>query len=395
VRKLFSSRRSTAFLALAPVAVAAALALLVGGSGDQGHAHAQSTKTKGRHSGHESCSRTLSGPGALRSQVAKAAPGTVICVSNGSYGELKLKGDSSGLGVTVRAEHPGEVSIAGADLSGSDLALADFDVHGQVTVEPGARKISVLHNRISGGYFGVEAGPTDTTYISDTRIVGNKFVGPFGEDAIRLNRYHDSGDRDPYGVLIEGNEITGVRENGNHSDCMQSVWGGDGLYFRRNYLHDNRCQGFFINDQPGPIRNVVLANNLMLRNAAPCDPPDSGCGPPSIVQTFGPIRGLRIANNTIWTKDNDSPLALREGPYGQIAIKNNVIYRLWSDWRGPWAPFSEQKNVFCRWEGTLPRPGKSSRRNCSPHFADPGQDDYRVAGGAGVTWSPGDEHYGP
>ncbi|MGN6257818.1 MAG: hypothetical protein ACTHN3_08735 [Solirubrobacterales bacterium] len=395
MRKSFSSRRPLTLLALALVGLGAALLLMLGGSGDGSHARAQSSYEHSKSRQPPPCDRTLGSAEALRSQLAQADPGAVICLQDGSYGELKLASHGSGADVTVRAEHPGGASIAGADLSGSHLALADFDVHGQVTVEPGSRKISVLHNRISGGYFGVEAGPTDTTYISDTTIAGNKFVGPFGEDAIRLNRYHDSGDRDPYGVLIEGNEITGVRENGNHSDCLQSVWGGDGLYFRRNYLHDNRCQGFFVNDQPAPVRNVVVANNLMLRNAAPCDPPDSGCGPPSIVQMFGPIQGLRIARNTIWTKDNDSPLALREGPYGPIAIEDNVVYRFWSDWSGPWSPFRAQKNVFCRWEGTLPRPGKSSRRSCSPHFAAPAQDDYRVPGGAGVNWAPGAEHYGP
>jgi hypothetical protein len=394
VRASFSPRRSLALLGLGLVVTLAALALLLGGGGDQDHAHAQAAD-RARHGEHQSCGPTLGSTGDLRSQVAKAAPGTVICLRNGSYGELELEGNGSGQDVTVRAEHPGEASIGGADLSGAHLALADFDVHGQVTVEPGSRKISVLHNRISGGYFGVEAGPTTTTYVSDTTIAGNKFVGPFGEDAIRINRYHDSGDSDPYGVLIEGNEITGVRENGNHSDCLQSVWPGDGLYFRRNYVHDNRCQGFFINDQPTPVRNVVFANNLMLRDIAPCDPPDSGCGPPSIVQMFGPIQGLRITGNTIWTPEDDSPLALREGPYGRIAIKSNVIYRAWSDWRGPWAPFHEQKDVFCRWEGSLPRPSKSSRRECSPHFANPGQDNYRIPGGAGVTWSPGDQHFGP
>jgi len=395
VRRGLSSRRSTALLALLAIAGAGALAILLSGGGGSGHARADGSPEASRHGGHETCSRTLGGVQALREQVGGAEPGSVICLRNGSYGELRLRRSGSGQDVTVRAEHPGDATIDGATLAGSHLALADFDVHGQVTIEPGSRKISVLHNRIGGGYFGVEAGPTTTTYISDTTIAGNKFVGPFGEDAIRLNRYHDSGDRDPYGVLIEGNEITGVRENGNHSDCLQSVWGGDGLYFRRNYLHDNRCQGFFVNDQPAPVRTVVLANNLMLRDAAPCDPPESGCGPPSIVQTFGPIRGLRIAGNTIWTEENDSPLALREGPYGRIAIEDNVIYRAWSDWSGPWAPFASKGNVFCRWESTLPRPGGASRHDCSPRFADPGRDDYRVPGGAGVTWSPANERYGP
>ena len=109
-----------------------------------------------------------------------------------------------------------------------------------------------------------------------------------------------------------------MRENGNHSDCLQSVWGGDGLFFRRNYLHDNRCQGFFINDQPAAVAEDRRSqNNLMLRNAAPCDPPGSQCGPPLIVQIFGPTRGIKLARNTIWTPENDSPVALREGPVRQ------------------------------------------------------------------------------
>ena len=90
----------------------------------------------------------------------------------------------------------------------------------------------------------------------DVTIRGNKFVGPFGEDAIRLNRYHDA-DGDGVGILIEGNEITNVRENGNHSDCLQSVWVGDHLIYRRNYLHDNRCQGFFVKDQATTVATAL------------------------------------------------------------------------------------------------------------------------------------------
>jgi hypothetical protein len=340
------------------------------------------------------CGVTVSTLAAVQSEVEAANPGSSVCLRDGTYAKLALAAAKSGGDVTVRAEHPGGATLAGADLRGSHLALAEFDVAGEITIEPGSRKISVLHNRISGGYFGVEAGPTTSTSISDTTIRGNKFVGPFGEDAIRLNRYHDSGDPDHYGVLVEGNEITNVRENGNHSDCLQSVWGGDNLYFRRNYLHDNRCQGFFVNDQPAAIANVVIQNNLMLRNAAPCDPPDSECGPPLILQIFGPTRGIRLAENTIWTPENDSPIALREGPFGKVTIAGNVLYRAWSDWTGGFPHFSAPRNVVCVWEG-LPRLGQKSRRDCTPGFRDPAHDDYRVRGGPGVDWSPAGQHYGP
>jgi hypothetical protein len=342
------------------------------------------------------CSLVVYSAMALHAALAPAPPGKVICLGNGHYGKLELSAEKRAPGVTVRAANPGKATIEGAELSGSNLKLARFKIDDEVVIEPGSRKISVLHNRISGGYFGVEAGPTTSTNISDTTIRGNLFAGPFGEDAIRLNRYHDSGDRDPYGVLIEGNEIRGVRENGNHSDCLQSVWGGDGLYFRRNYLHDNRCQGFFIKDQPAPVAHVVLEDNLMLRNDAPCAPAVVGyCGPPEIVQIVGPTRGVRLSSNTIWTPGNDSPFGLRAGPFGRVTVTRNVIFHAWSDWPGPFSPFVQRGNLVCLWDGTLPPLGRSSSTNCKPNFLNPAVDDYRLAGDVGIDWAPRDQHYGP
>ena len=341
------------------------------------------------------CSLVAHGLATLQAAVALAAPHSAVCLADGSYGELTLTADKPAPGVVVRAEHPGRARIDGAELSGSHLTLARFKITGEVQVEPGSRKIAILHNRISGGYFGVEAGPTTSTSISDTTIAGNLFAGPFGEDAIRLNRYHDSSDRDPYGVLIEGNEIRGVRENGNHSDCLQSVWGGDGLYFRRNYLHDNRCQGFFVKDQPAPVAHLVLEDNLMLRNDAPCAPAGSSCGPPEIVQIVGPTRGVRLSSNTIWTPGNDSPVGLRAGPFGRITVTGNVLFHAWSDWPGPFSPFIQGGNLVCKWDGTLPPLGRSSSTSCKPSFLNPAVDDYRVAGGVGIDWAPRDRHYGP
>ena len=341
------------------------------------------------------CSLIVYGLMAVQAAVAPAPAGTTVCLADGSYGELTLGAEKRAPGVTVRAAHPGRATIDGAELSGSNLALARFRVSDEIVIEPGSRKISVLHNRIFGGYFGVEAGPTTSTSISDTTIRGNLFAGPFGEDAIRLNRYHDSGDRDSYGVLIEANEIRGVRENGNHSDCLQSVWGGDGLYFRRNYLHDNRCQGFFVKDQPSPVAHVVLEDNLMLRNDAPCAPPSASCGPPLIVQVVGPTRGVVLRDNTLWTPGNNSPFALRAGPFGRVLLKSNVLFRAWSDWSGPFRPFLQSGNLVCQWEGTLPPLRAGSTRDCEPAFRGPAKDDYRLADGPGVDWAPGSQHYGP
>jgi hypothetical protein len=385
--------RRTALAVAALLAIAALLALLLNPQDDQ-----VAALTAAQHSAIHSggCSAKVSSLGEVEAATDSAASGAVICLTNGSYEELRLDAEKTGPGVIVRAANPGKATISGAELEGTGLTLSHFVVAGEITIEPGSRKISVLDNRIGGGYFGLNAGPTTSTSISDTTVRGNLFAGPFGEDAIRLNRYHDSADPDHYGILIEANEITGVRENGAHSDCLQSVWGGDGLYFRRNYLHDNRCQGFFVKDQPEAVSNVVVANNLMLRNAAPCDPPESSCGPPSIVQIFGPTSGQRLARNTIWTPGNRSPLVLREGPFGKVVISDNVLFRGWSDWSGDFGNFTDSGNVVCQWEGSLPRLSRSSTRNCSPRFQAPKEDDYRLRGGGpGITWSPIEQRYGP
>ena len=147
-----------------------------------------------------------------------------------------------------------------------------------------------------------------------------------------------------------------VRENGNHSDCLQAVWVGDGLYFRRNYLHDNRCQGFFVKDQASTVSNVVAEDNLFLRNDAPCA--TAGCGQPSVFQLFGPMTGLVIRRNTIWTPGGGSPITLRDGGWGSVLVDSNVMYRPWSDTS---APFGAAYTAINNIAGTAPEaPGRAS-----------------------------------
>jgi Right handed beta helix region len=334
------------------------------------------------------CTVTLPNVGALSSAVASAAPGSVVCLAPGNYGKLSVTARPAG-DVTIQPN--GIATIAGASLSGSHLVLEGFNIIGdEVTVQPGSDHITVQFNYITGGYFGVDAGPTTTTTVNDVVIRGNKLAGPYGEDAIRLNRYHDS-DGDGIGALIEGNEITGVRENGNHSDCLQAVWVGDHLVYRNNYLHDNRCQGFFVKDQQSPVDGVIADNNLMLRNAAPCA--QAGCGQPSIFQVFGPITSFVMTRNTIWTPEGESPTTLRDPGWGSVQVANNVVYRFWSDTSSPFQSYTASNNVAAKREMNWPATGISM--NAHPPFANPAADDYRTNDGRGVTWAPADQHYGP
>jgi hypothetical protein len=345
------------------------------------------------------CTTTVSSVSAAQSNVASASPGAVVCLADGSYGKVSLEATKAKPGVTLRAEHAGKATIAGASLKGANLTLARFVSTSGVTIQPGANGMTVEHNRITGGGEGIDGCPSSTTTCNDMEIIGNQLIGPFGEDGIHLNRYHD-GDGDGVGVLIEGNEISGVRENGNHSDCLQTVWVGDHIVFRRNYLHNNRCQGFFIKDQAslggvsGPIHGVTVEDNLFLRNHEPCGAPLTSCGQPMYFQVFGPYDGFTMKRNTIWGDGADSIAAFREGTGADTKISNNVIYRLWTDTNMSGVSLTE--NTLCQREGSWPssRPGETMA--CSLPFLNTAKDDYRLSGSnRGVDWAPAEEHYGP
>ena len=344
------------------------------------------------------CTSVVTSVSAARSSVSSAAAGSTICLANGSYGEVTLNASKAAPGVTLRAQNPGGATIEGASLSGSHLTLARFVISNGVVIQPGANSMTVEHNRITGGGEGIDACPTEKTYCSEERIIGNQLIGPFGEDAIHANRYH--------GLLIEGNEITGVRENGAHSDCLQTVWRGDHLTFRKNYLHDNRCQGFFVKDQTlstpeipgGPVEGITVEDNLFLRNKEPCGAPlaPSECGQPMYFQLVGPYTGFVMKRNTIWGDGVDSIAAFREGTGSDSLIENNVIYRIWTDTN--MSPATLRNNTDCMREtsagGSWSTPTGETKA-CSLSFANTATDDYRISGERGVDWAPAEVHFGP
>ncbi len=349
------------------------------------------------------CTTNVTSVAAAQSAVTNGAPGAVVCLADGTYGKVTMTGSKASPGVTLRAANPGRTTIAGADISGTGLTIAYFDTTDEIEVEPGSKLITIQANKLTGGYFGVDACNSTSTTCDDVKIIGNKFEGPYGEDGIRANRYHD-GNGDGLGLLVEGNEFTGIRENGNHSDCLQSVWTGDNLVFRKNYLHDNRCQGFFVKDQNslcggggsgvcGPVQGIRVEDNLFLRNEQPCASSAPGCGQPVILHIFGPYTGAVISHNTVWGDGMTSLLGLREGVAAGTKVEGNAIYRFWTDTNAASATF--QNNTYCMLEGTWPSSRPGSSVECSPAFANVGADDYRLPGGRGVDWAPAEVHFGP
>ena len=136
----------------------AALTLIIVGTGlalalGSGKKQAIAVSTKGE------CSTTLGGSDALTSALSSAAPGSVLCLADGSYAKLTLSASKAAPGVTVRAANPAGATIAGVSLAGSNLTLARFVITDGVQLQPGATRMTIDHNRITGGGQGIEHGP--------------------------------------------------------------------------------------------------------------------------------------------------------------------------------------------------------------------------------------------
>jgi hypothetical protein len=371
-------RLSAAFAAAVAAMVAVAILVIAPGAG-----------------GAAACTTTVSSTSAAASAVDDASAGDTICLSDGTYGKLTLNANKQAPGVTVRAEHPGQATIAGASVNGSYLTVAQFRFVGTFTAEAGSTGMTADHNLFVGGsYFGVMAGPSTTTTVNDVSITNNRFEGNFNEDAIRLNRYHDGPDADPYGVLIEGNEFSGNQERGGHNDVIQSVWVGDHLYFRRNYMHNFGGQGFFVKDQQSTIDGLVVEDNLIISQNLPCVPASLCPGwEPSPFQIYGPVSNVSIRHNTVWPGTIGGAQWLRgSGWQGPTVLADNVFSSLNSDATDLTNGYSASNNTRCDVSG-IPTIGLIT--DCTPAFIQSATGDYRQANGRGVSWKVADQHFGP
>ena len=195
-------------------------------------------------------------------------------------------------------------------------------------------------------------------------------------------------------MLIEGNEFSGNVEEGGHNDVVQSVWVGDHLVFRRNYMHDFGGQGFFVKDQLSTIVGLVVEDNLVIRQNLPCDPASLCPGwEPSPFQIYGPVSNASIRHNTVWPGSIGGAQWLRgTGWIGPTVFSDNVMDSLNSDATSLLAGWTAANNTRCSGTG-FPTTGVAT--DCNPAFIDPANGDYRQANGRGVTWRVADQHCGP
>jgi hypothetical protein len=344
------------------------------------------------------CTTTVSSVSAAESAVSAASPGDAVCLADGTYGRVTLNATPSAPGVTLQAEHPGDATIDGVDMYGSNLTVANLRITASAVTRPNSSGMTIDHNLIVGSRtdYGVMACPaTPPDHCDDISITGNIFDGSFDEDAIRANVYHDA-DSDGNGLLIEDNEFRGNEEWGGHNDVFQSVWVGDHLVIRGNYIHDFGGQGILVKDQATAIDGFVAENNLIVDQNLPCDP-DSLCPTWQLspFQIFGPISNGSIAHNTIWPTDPTATKAggasyLRDSGWSSTTVSDNVIDAGGTDA----TTITGSNNTRCTdGGGWTAWPGTTT--DCSPAFIDAANGDYRQSNGRGVDWKVSDKQFGP
>ncbi|HUN79489.1 MAG TPA: right-handed parallel beta-helix repeat-containing protein [Solirubrobacteraceae bacterium] len=354
------------------------------------------------------CSQMFASTAAAAAALKTAGAGTAICLSPGGYGPLALAGRHAGT-VTIEPVPGTAARVQGVTVApgASGIAIHDLAISGGVTLQAGDTHIAVDHDDIDGegpggqgegvqaisvncaapnapSYPGCASTPPD----SDIAIVGNRIHGygrGHSEDAIHLNNWED--------VTIADNDIYDLEEHGNHTDAMQSVFGGHHMLFERNYEHDNQAQGFFVND--GDAAEVTVNDNLFLRND---NEPRLYPGGEYNIQVFD-TTGLTITNNTVWDGQQDILRAegASETPTATVSHNLERSLNVLHAGGGPAYRVNSHDNVFAEAPWSI-RPGAGSVVVPKPRFVDPAAGDYRLRGGrprAGVDWQPSEYLYGP
>ncbi|HEY6760287.1 MAG TPA: right-handed parallel beta-helix repeat-containing protein [Baekduia sp.] len=283
-----------------------------------------------------------------------AAAGEAVTVPTisltGSASWLKFQGftlsGGSGSPFSIAPGSSAHLALVGSSVSnsgGADLA------------EIGAGTSDVLFDgdSFTGGGEGIAwAADTSTPKITNVTVRNSHFKN-IGTDALRPANFDT--------VVVDGNTIEGLAENGDHSDALQSYAGGAHLTFRNNYVHDNASEGFFIKD--GHVDDVSVINNVFVHNTGAASP----------LKMYD-TTGIQIINNTVW--DNEANPVLSSG-LSNVTIRNNIIERLDSD--ATVANVTEDHNVL---GGTYGWTAAATDLRGTPKFVNAAAGDYRLAAGS-------------
>ncbi len=343
----------------------------------------------------EDCDQTVSSLSAAQSALGSVAVGSVVCLADGSYGSLSLSVRRSAPGVTLRAQHPGAVTLGGVNVSGGGVSVERF-LTGSVDVSSTANGVAFRHDSISGGVYVIG---TSSSYAKNIEFNGNLIkpsTGSGEKDTFMVQRFE--------ALRIENNQIWVADEDGNHNDGLQTVWGGRGLIFKGNWVRGGAgSQGFFVKD--GEVTNVTFEDNLVA--GRPSKLPYAGSPlqffdtVPNSADPFYTGYGMVIRNNTIWS--NPNIVYARECQNKKILVEFNVM----DGWSAPdgascvLSELTQDYNVVT--SGTIGKRGAHDTSS-TPSFVDSAGQDWQLTSGsagnfsvgrAGVTWRPADRSYGP
>jgi hypothetical protein len=334
------------------------------------------------------CTTTVASTSALTTAVNAAAAGSTVCLTDGTYGSISLAQVKSSPGVTISAVNPGAVTVGSVSVTGKWLAVTQLKM---ASVNIGnVDQVRIQNNEVSGGTW-IGNGSTSVT-PTNVSILNNvlRHDGGSGErDTIDAQRF--------VALDIEGNQMFTNPEDGNHQDGFQSIWGGRGLIFKKNWIRDGSAQGFFIKD--GAVTNLTFEDNLIANRSG-----GTGDAPfqiysvsPNAADPFYTGK-TSIAHNTIYSNPN-----------GSFVRDDNkaldVRYNVFDSWNlsgnTPTSEITQDYNVIQG--GTLGRRGANDVAG-PPQFADASTYDYELkasspgnysSGRAGITWRPADQQYGP
>jgi hypothetical protein len=387
-------RRCLALLGVAPL-----LAVIFAGVLIQANAGPEASGARTATPGASCTTYASSLEGAARA-VAMARSGAMICLAAGSYpGKLSLTAKHTSdvvLGVSPGAH----VSTGSISIAGSHIVVRDLWVHGEIALAAGTANVTIEHDDISNaagvGGEGIVFDTSDCTAPNAPKWEGCEAQAPISNVTISANHIHDvgaGGSEDAIHldnwrkVRITGNEFDHIVESGNHTDCVQSVYGGEGLLFDHNYEHDNDCQGFLVKD--GDATNVSVTDNLFLR--------DQMGSYANFAQVWN-TRGLTVEHNTIWD-GKGLALVANEASFEPAATVDHNLIATFVIERPIGAPYAllEHDNVFGQSPWSF-RASRSDRTVARPRFIQPTHGDFRLARnsrGIGVDWSPAGRRYGP
>ena len=331
--------------------------------------------------------------------LSTAQPGSTVVLQGGSYPALTAPAGNHSAPITVQAaagqtvtmpsinvpNGAGNLRFDGVNLTGDgsgpafnigdnahNIQLVNskvFDTGDAIIVRPGVSNVLFENNDISSRAPGATNGGIALAFASTSTLPGSppgqENDPPISNVTIRNNTFHDIGSdairpSNFVNLVVEGNDFSGVKENGDHCDVFQVTFGGRDLIFRDNYIHDNQGQGLFIKD--GQVTNARVENNVFVHNSL------------EITVQFYDTINLQLVNNTVW--DNASNVQLRQG-IRNVLVRNNLFQDLTVDSTSEAAAnVSQDYNVIAggNWGARGPHDIKGS-----PKFVNPAGYDYRLA----------------